>query len=107
MYVCKENDGLHQTQTQTHTDTQTQKQTHTDTRRLRNCCTSHVSQQINLLFPPSTARRYDMDFARHTQRHTNTDTHQYTNTDRQTQTDKQTQTHTHTQLHNYIYVYIH
>ena len=61
----------------------------------RNCCTSHVSQQINLLFPPSTARRYDMDFARHTQTHkdTDTDTHQHTNTD--------TDTHTHT--HNYIY----
>ena len=33
MYVCKESDGLHQTQTQidTHIDTQTQTQTHTDT----------------------------------------------------------------------------
>ena len=73
------------------------------------CYTSHVSQQINLLFPPSTTRRYDMDFARHTQTHTNTDTHQHRHTNmipplstytlcymRHTQTHTNTDTHQHT-----------
>ena len=63
------------------------------------CYTSHVSQQINLLFPPSTTRRYDMDFARHTQTHTNTDTHQHTNT--------QTQTHKHDTTTKHIHIVLH